>query len=39
MMLEVITTAFAFGLVISGTFGIIGLLVRYGKGLFNLFGR
>jgi hypothetical protein len=39
MMLDVIIYAFAMGLVMSSTFGVIGLLVRYGKGLFNTFGR
>lgn len=39
MMLDVVIYAFAMGMVMSGTFGVIGLLLRYGKGLFNTFGR
>jgi hypothetical protein len=38
-MIDIITTPFVYGLVVSGTFAVVGLLVRYGKDSFNLFGR
>lgn len=39
MLVTIIFSGFAAGMVLSAGFGFIGLAVRYGKSLFELFGR
>lgn len=38
-MFQLMITPFAVGMIVSATFGFIGLVVRYGKEIFNLMGR
>lgn len=38
-MFQLMIAPFAVGMIVSATFGFIGLAVRYGKDIFNLMGR
>jgi hypothetical protein len=38
-MFQLMIAPFAVGMIVSATFGFIGLVVRYGKEIFNLMGR
>lgn len=38
-MYQLILATFAAGMVVSATFGLIGLAVRYSKEIFNIMGR
>lgn len=38
-MIDIVIIPFVYGLVVSVIFALVGLFVRYGKDLFNLFGR
>lgn len=38
-MFQLIIAPFAVGMIVSASFGFLGLVVRYGKDIFNLMGR